>query len=40
MIQIKVDLLFKYKDSLVRFTSLLDSFFKFINQYKVHLFVS
>ena len=34
MIEIKIKLLFKYKDNIVRFTSLLDSFLKFINQYK------
>ena len=34
MVEIKVNLLFKYKNNLVYFASLLDDFFKFINKYK------
>ena len=34
MVEIKVNILFKYKNNLVRFVSLLDDFFKFINKYK------
>ena len=34
MVELKVNILFKYRNNLVYFISLLDDFFKFINKYE------